>query len=303
MRSCVILNPNAGSVDDLARIEETLGKRESVVVRRTAAAGDAERLAAEAVGEGFELVVAAGGDGTLNEVVNGLVAGFGRTRLGILPLGTGNDFARTIGVPADLDAALEVLAAGRLRRIDVGRVELRHAETSAAVRRYFVNVSAGGFAGVMSERMDDEVKSRWGPLAYLRTALETFAEREGYSTVLTLDGGEVLSLPVYNVVVSNARFVAAGIPVAPQAELDDGLLDVMIVPESSIPQLAALVPQVLLGRHTESGLVELRRARRIEVRSEPPMPFNVDGELVGESPAIFEALPRVLDVVVGEPPA
>ncbi len=302
MRTCVLLNPNAGSVDDAARIEAALGQGAGIEVRRTEAAGDAERLAAEAVDEGFELVVAAGGDGTLNEVVNGLAAGFGRTRLGILPLGTGNDFARTIGVPADLEQALAVLAAGRLWRIDVGRVEVQDAETAAAVRRYFVNVSAGGFAGEMNERMDDDVKSRWGPLAYLRTALEAFADRKGYETKLTLDGSEVLCLPTYNVVVSNARYVAAGIPVAPQAELDDGLFDVMVVPERSIPQLAALVPQILLGRHTESDLLELRRARRVEVRSDPPMLFNVDGELVGVSPAVFEVLPRVLDVVVGDPP-
>lgn len=306
MRTCIILNPNAGSVDDLARIREVLGGRAGSEVRTTAAAGDAERLAAAAVRQGCELVVAAGGDGTLNEVVNGLAEGFGRVCLGLLPLGTGNDFARTIGVPADLEPALEVLAAGRTRRVDVGRVDLRDAEAATgeagARRRLFINVSAGGFAGAVNERMDDEVKSRWGPLAYLRTALETFREREGYGAVLTFDGGEVLALPTYNVVVSNARYVAAGIPVAPQAEIDDGLLDVLIVPETSIPQLAVLVPQVLLGRHVESDLVELRRTRRLEIRADPPLLFNVDGELVGESPAVFEVLPRVLDVVVGEQP-
>jgi diacylglycerol kinase (ATP) len=298
MRTCLILNPNAGSVDDVEHLRRALGRLPGFEVRVTAEAGDAERLAGEAVAEGFERVVAAGGDGTLNEVLNGLVPGFGRTSLGVLPLGTGNDFARTLGMPAggqaELDAALALLEAGRLQRIDVG------VATTAGGRRHFVNVSAGGFGGVMNERMDEDVKSRWGPLAYLRTAVGAFPDRQGYATVLTFDGGEVLSLPTYSVVVANARYVASGIPVAPEAQLDDGLFDILIVPESSIPQLAILVPQILLGRHLDSNLLEQRRASRIEIRADPPMLFNVDGELIGESPATFEILPRVLDVVVGE---
>ena len=293
MRTRVVLNPNAGSADDCAALRAGVAALGDAEVCTTEGPGDAERLAREAVEAGYEQVIAAGGDGTLNEVVNGLAVDFGAARLGLLPLGTGNDFARSIGVPAELDGALAVLAAGRTAALDVGRAV-------AATPRHFVNVSAGGFSGVINEKMDAEVKRSWGPLSYLRSAVEAFPELAPFQATLRLDGGETLDVSAYSVVVANARYVAAGIPVAPEARLDDGLLDLMIVPESSVPQLAVLVPLVLLGRHTGSDLAIFRRAAAIELRSEPPMSFNVDGELLPDQPTRFEVLPRALRVVVGE---
>lgn len=292
MTTCIIVNPNAGSVDEVAHVREILESRPGTVVRITDEAGDAQEIAAEAVRSGARVVVAAGGDGTLNEVVNGLAEDFGRARLGLLPLGTGNDFARSINVPPDLDAALAILERGEVRTLDVARA------TIGGASRYFINMAAGGFSGVVSEKAH-EVKDRWGPLSYLRAALGTLPELQGFKTRLTVNGAERLELDTYNIVVSNGRFVAAGIPVAPQSKLDDGLLDVMIAPATTLPQLAILVPQVLLGRHTESGLLLFRKATRLEIESDPPMSFNVDGELIGDAPASFEVLPRALEVVVG----
>jgi diacylglycerol kinase (ATP) len=233
--------------------------------------------------------------------MEGLAASSGRTRLGLLPLGTGNDFARTINVPAELDAALDVLENGRVQAVDVACATFAHQS------RYFINVSAGGFSGVVSEKAS-EAKDRWGPLAYLRAAIGTLPELQGFKTRITLNGGlngaEVLELETYNIVIANGRFVAAGIPVAPQAKLDDGLLDVMIAPATTIPMLALLVPQVLLGRHLESELLLFRQVTRVEIESHPPMSFNVDGELIGDEPASFQVLPRALEVIVGpEEPA
>jgi diacylglycerol kinase (ATP) len=292
MRTCVIVNPNAGSVGEIAALRETLGRLPETAVLLTEKPGDAETLAARALTSGAGQVVAAGGDGTLNEVVNGLAAGFGRARLGLLPLGTGNDFARSIGVPADLEDALAVLAAGRTRAVDVGRAEI------SGRKRWFINMAAGGFAGAVSEKAG-EVKDRWGPLAYLRAAVGTLPELRGFAARVTLDGGERLEIEAFNVVVSNGRFVAGGIPAAPQSLLDDGRLDLMIVPSVSIPKLAVLVPQVLLGRHAGSDLLLFRQAARLEIAAEPPMSFNLDGELAGEGTIRFEVSPRVLEMVVG----
>lgn len=292
MRTWVIVNPNAGSVGESASLEETLGRLPGTSVKLTRQAGDAERLAREALEQGVERVVAAGGDGTLNEVLNGLSADFGRTCLGLLPLGTGNDFARTIGVPNDLEGALAVLNEGRVRTLDVARAEI------AGQGRCFLNVSAGGFSGEVSERASD-AKERWGPLAYMRAAIGALPELKGFLTRITLNGAETLELETYNLVISNGRYVASGIPVAPKAVLDDGLLEVMIAPATTIPQLAVLVPTVLLGRHTDSDLLIFRKATRVEVEGDPPMAFNVDGELLGEGTARFEILPRALRMIVG----
>lgn len=295
VKTCIIVNPNAGSAGEVERLRATLEKLPDTAVRVTEKEGDARELAAAAVREGVELVVAAGGDGTLNEVVNGMGdVDFG-ARLGLLPLGTGNDFARSINVPPDLAAALAILEAGRVQTVDVACATFAHQS------RYFINVSAGGFSGVVSEKAG-EAKDLWGPLAYLRAAVGTLSELQGFTTRITLNHSEVLELETYNIVIANGRFVAAGIPVAPQARLDDGLLDVMISPATTIPQLALLVPQVLLGRHTESDLLLFRKVTSIEVESDPPMSFNVDGELIGDEPARFVVLPRALDVIVGPDP-
>jgi diacylglycerol kinase (ATP) len=292
MRTWVIVNPNAGSVDDLSGIEEALGRLPDTSVKRTEEAGDAERLAREALDRGIERVVAAGGDGTLNEVVNGLSTDFGRACLGLLPLGTGNDFARTIGVPNDLEGALAVLEAGRMRTLDVARADV------AGRGRCFLNMAAGGFGGEVSERASD-AKDRWGPLAYMRAAIGALPELKAFLTRIILNGAETLELETYNVVVSNARYVASGIPVAPRAVLDDGLLDVMIAPATTIPQLAVLVPAVLLGRHMDNDSLLFRKVTRVEIECDPPMAFNVDGELLGEGKARFEILPRALRMIVG----
>jgi diacylglycerol kinase (ATP) len=293
MSTCVILNPGAGSGEEIGELRERLDQQlPGAAVRITEKAGDATAIAREALASGVELIVAAGGDGTLNEVVNGLAADFGRARLGLLPFGTGNDFARSIDVPADLDGALAILAAGAVRSVDVARATL------AGESRHFVNMSAGGIGGIVSEKASEH-KDRWGPLAYLRAAVGTLSELQGFQIRIILNGDERLEIEAYNVILSNGRYVAAGIPASPQSWLDDGLLDVMIVPIASLPELALLVPQILLGLHTESDRLLFRKASRIDIESVPPMSFNIDGELIGEGPIRFELLPRALEVVVG----
>jgi diacylglycerol kinase (ATP) len=292
MKTRIIINPNAGSTEGAAALRDLLGTLPEAEICSTDHEGHAEELARQAVEEGVELVVAAGGDGTLNEVINGLSEDFGRTRLGLLPLGTGNDFARSVGVPADLAGAIAVLREGRTRQIDVGRA------TIGEKSRHFLNMSVGGFSGVVSEKASD-AKERWGPLAYMRGAIEALPELQAFAASIVLNGAERLDVETYNIVISNGRYVAAGIPVAPQAEVDDGLFELMIAPATTIPQLALLVPQVLLGQHLNSDLLIFRRATRIEIESSPPMAFNVDGELLGEESSVFEIQPRALEMVVG----
>ncbi|MDQ3624016.1 MAG: diacylglycerol kinase family lipid kinase, partial [Verrucomicrobiota bacterium] len=252
------------------------------------------QLAASAAEDGFETVIAAGGDGTLNEVLNGLENAFGRVRLGLLPLGTGNDFARSLKLPTEVDAALGILAAGHTRRVDILRLE-------GASRRHALNVSAGGFSGTVNEKLTDKLKATWGPLSYVRGFVEALPELADYHTEIVLDEEERIEVPAYNIVVANGAWVAKGLPIAPEAQIDDGLADLVLIPAASIAQLAVLAPQILLGSHLASDLVVFRRARKIVVKADPPMNFNTDGEWFGGTPVTFTVLPRAIEVLAPLP--
>ncbi len=291
MRTCIIFNPGAGSAGEVDALHANINRLPNVILCETGAEGDATRLAAEALDNGFELIVAAGGDGTINEVVNGLSTGWEQAALGIIPLGTGNDFVRTLGIPCDVGVAVDILAQFNTRPLDVVCVE-------SDATRYFVNVSAGGFSGLVDERLTPEMKASWGPLAYLRAAVAALPDLTNYHMTIQFDDEEPQNLLAYNLIVANARYVAGGVPIAPQAEPDDGELDVIIVPATSLPRLATLAPQILLGRHLDSRDITFRRAHKLRVDSKPGMWFNTDGELVGNEPATFTVLPRVLRVCV-----
>lgn len=291
--ACVIVNPAAGSVKDPEALMKQLRSLPGSTLEVTSKPGSAGRFARAALKQGCDLIVAAGGDGTLNEVINGLGEDAGHVRLGLIPLGTGNDFARTLGLPTDVDQCIELLRAGHARAIDLVRA------ISDRVR-YFVNVSAGGFSGIVDEKLTPEMKSTWGPLAYIRSAAAAFPELRGYLTRIALDDKETVSESLYNVIIGNGRYVAGGIPVAPEALPDDGLLDLVLIPERPVADLALLVPQMLMGTHLSSGSIIYRRAARISVSSKPGMWFNVDGELVGNEPVVFEVLSRALQFVTAE---
>jgi diacylglycerol kinase (ATP) len=167
-------------------------------------------------------------------------------------------------------------------------------------RRYFVNVSAGGFSGVVGEKLTFEIKAAWGPLAYLRSAAAALPELQTYRTTIIFDDTEELVIDLYNVVVANGQFAGGGLPIAPQANLSDGFLDVVLVPKRPAAEMSLLAAQMLLGKHISSNAVPFRRAKRISVRSRPGMWFNADGELVGNQPAAFQIIPHALDFVVSK---
>src|SRR3954469_6205504 len=289
-KTCIILNPSAGKARDLDDIVARMARLPHAELRLTSKVGSAARFARTAVRKGCELIIAAGGDGTLNEVVNGIGENTGTARVGLIPLGTGNDFARSIGIPADLDDAIDLIRAEQTRAIDLVRV------TSDEVR-YFVNVSAGGFSGLVNEKLTPEMKKTWGPLVYLRSAAAALPELRAYRTTLAFDNDESLMLELYNVVVANGRYVAGGMLIAPEAAIDDGLLDVILIPKRPAPELALVVAQIALGTHLSSDAIVYRRTAKLTVNSKPGMWFNVDGELVGNEPARFEIVARALNFI------
>jgi len=289
----IIFNPTAGSVANVNRTLAILKRLRPVAVSVTKREGDAEKWARQAARAGCDLLIVAGGDGTLNEVVNGTARARRRPRIGIIPLGTGNDFARTLGLPFSLEQNIDILRAGKTRAVDIVRVQSDRA-------RYFVNVSAGGFSGIVRNKITPAIKRNWGPLAYIRGAAAALPKLHAYKTRIVLDEREELFTTVYNVVIANGRFVAAGLPIAPKADPSDGLLDVILIPKRSGPEMAFLAAEIVLGSHFSGSSVIFRQAKKITVRSRPGMWFNVDGELVGRAPAEFQILPGALNFVVNE---
>ena len=243
-------------------------------------------------------MIAAGGDGTLNEVLNGLAGGFDRIELGLLPLGTANDFARSVNVPADIGAAAEVLRRGQTRRIDV--VRLTTCESPEP--RYFINVSAGGFSTKVDEKLEKRTKLWWGALGYALSAVKALPDLEPYEVTMAFDDEAAATFPIYNVVVANARYVGGNIPVAPRARLDDGRFDVLVFRAVTLSRLMTLVPRALLGEHLEDDDVLFRQAQRLTISSEPTLELNTDGELIGSCPATFEIVPSAVSFIVGEEP-
>lgn len=260
----------------------------------TEKAGDA-REAAREWREGLLLVV--GGDGTINEVVNGLgLAGFPQdVTLGLLPTGTGNDLAATLGIPEDHTGAVETLREMRVRTLDAARVD------SAGIgERYFANVASGGIGAEISGVTDEDQKGRWGKLAYLRASLETARDFDVQEFSLMLDGEERLVRAV-NVAVANCRYAGGGWLAAPAANPEDGLLDVVVIEDAGISQVLDLAPAALArSDYLDKEGIFHARAREISVGSRPGgLQFTADGEVIGDEPASFSVLPGSLNVIVG----
>ena len=293
MKTLIVLNPVAGSVGNVDELAEKLRLINDAELRVTTKQGDAENFSREAADHGFDLIVAAGGDGTLNAVINGLGERISDVSVGLVPLGTGNDFARSLNLPKDIDTSIELIERRQTRQIDAVRV-------TSDCTRYFVNVSGGGFSGIVDEKLTPEMKTTWGPLAYLRGAAEALPELCAYRTEMLLNDSEQIAMNLYNVIVANGRYVAGGIPIAPEAVIDDGLLDIILIPERPAAHIALLMGQILLGEHLTNEALVFRRAAKLAVNSHPGMWFNVDGELVGNEPAVFEVMPRALRFVVGD---
>jgi len=292
----VIVNPNAGSADALAEMRERLEQVPGVTFCETQEPGDARRLAEQAIADNIHTVIAAGGDGTINEVVNGLSQNFNAARLGILPLGTGNDFGRSIYLSDDRQEMLSTLIRAYTRPLDV--VRMTAADGSV---RHFLNASGGGFSAQLSRDLhDSNIKKLLGSLSYVVQGAASLPQMETYHAEITLDDSETLNVDLANLVVSNGRFIGGGLFAAPKAMLDDGLLHLLIVPAMPVTTILSHFTMLMDGSHVDSEDLIVREARRIVIRSQPPMPYNADGELMPEGDYTFEVLPGALHVIVDE---
>ncbi len=292
----LIVNPRAGSAGgaDLSIAHSAPG----IEVVEVETEDETREAATQAARDGVATVVAAGGDGTLHLVVNGLMAvgtcADERPALGVLPLGTGNDFARTLGLPLDdVATCFRCFPEGIRRPLDV--IRYSHENTVG----YAINACAGGFSGTVGETLTPEFKASWGPLAYLVGAAKLIPDITDYRTEISWDGGPSERVHAFNVVVANGRTAAGGQPVAPRANPEDGLLDVVVVRAGTALDIARLGALVLAGDYLADDQIVFNQVRSVRIESTPGMWFNVDGELRTNEPVEFEAVPGALNVVVG----
>ena len=274
------------------------GRRWPELARRAAAAGlegatlFSERqghlaeLAREAALDGAELLVVVGGDGSVNEVVNGL-AGLGRQpAVAVVPRGTGWDFSRTFGIPRKIDDAVQIALQGDVRTIDLGRASYRAWDGSDATA-WFANVASAGMSGAIAKRANETTKALGGKASYLWATFAVFSGWEATEIEVAVDG-ERRAGPMFDVVIANGRFFGGGLEICPEAEPDDGLFDVLTIGDVTKRDLVQTMPKMYRGTHLPHPKAELLRGSSVTVTSETPLPIELDGEQPGTTPVTFE---------------
>lgn len=305
-RPHLVVNPASAAgrtgrhLDAITRaVQGAVGDFELHFTRRR---GDAVGLAREAARAGASLVVAVGGDGTASEVVDGLVGdaqggdgGCCRTPFGLIPRGTGGDFRRSLGLPADLQAAAALLARGRERAIDLGRVEFVRGDGAPAVR-HFANVASLGVSGRIVERAERLPKALGGRLTFTLASLRGLVGWRDQRVRWRLDGGPWREEPVTALAVCNGRYFGGGMMVAPDARLDDGLLDVTVWRGFGLGDFALKQGMLFDGTHVRLPNTETLRGRVLEAEpvGDAPVLLEVDGEQPGRLPARFSVLPGAM---------
>jgi diacylglycerol kinase (ATP) len=243
---------------------------------------------AEAAGDARDsLLVVIGGDGTVNEVVNG-VAG-ATAEIAVLPSGTGQDFARTHGIPSNFDEAVRVALGSATRMIDLGRVECEGGGS-----RLFANVGSAGMSGAVARRANTMTKAFGGKATFFYALTREFLAWQNTRVVVELDDGVRREGPMHDVIVANGRYHGGGMKLAPEARQDDGLFEVVLIGDVTKPDFLTTALKLYSGRYLSHPKVELLRSSSLAIEADEPLPLEVDGEPIGTTPAHFEVVPSAL---------
>lgn len=292
----MIFNPAAGG-EKAARFRQHLDRfAADCVLKLTSGPGGAIAPAIEAVIEGFDTIVAAGGDGTINEVLNGIgdvPDGFKRARLAVMPLGTVNVFAKELGLPMQLKQAWRIIQQGREARIDLPRIEYQSSGQPA--RRYFVQLAGAGLDARAIELVSWKLKKKTGPLAYVVAGLK--AIRETQPTISVARSGQPPATGQL-VLVGNGRYYGGKFHIFPHADLRDGLLDVCLFPKVNWRTLFHCGARLLATARLPHSRAHHFRTASFHLTGTPGTSFEVDGEFCGQLPASFSVEPQALRVVV-----
>jgi diacylglycerol kinase (ATP) len=254
-------------------------------------------LAERAARDGAELVVAVGGDGTLNEVVNGLMQAGATAELATIPLGTGMDFVRTYAIPNRFEDAVRTAVSGVTRMIDVGLVSYRTWDGQDA-QRYVANVGSVGMSAAVAQRANGMSKVLGGKATFFYALVRVFLEWQNTQVRVELEDGEQLEARMHDVIVANGRWHGGAMLLAPDAQPDDGMFDVVLIGDINKRDFVTTAPKIYKGTYLAHPKVDLRRTRAVTVDAPERLPIELDGEQVGTTPARFEIVPRALRVRV-----
>jgi diacylglycerol kinase (ATP) len=286
-KTLVIANPLAGS-----RGARWRGQKPETVLRPlfpraelyfTKAGGEATEVARQAAADGFELVVAAGGDGTVNEVANGLAGT--ETQMGLFPLGTENVLAKERHIPPQFDKAVALLQRTQPRQIDLGLIG----------DRYFVCFAGIGFDAHVCERVKPSHKARLGSMAYVTTAMEHYFRYNETKRLFKIQvDDEFLEVESWQILFGNIQCYGGGLKATPRASMHDGLIDMLIMPRTDLPGMVKQVVAAATGNHLKLPEVRYYQARKIHVECSVPTSFQYDGDLGGSTPITVEVAPKAL---------
>ncbi|HEU0032957.1 MAG TPA: diacylglycerol kinase family protein [Kofleriaceae bacterium] len=306
-RTTVIVNPKSQGGRLGARwteLADTIGRAFPFDEAVTQGPGDATRLTREALQAGAERIVAIGGDGTVNEVVNGFFDDRGQAiapdaSFALIPFGTGGDFRRTFDLPTEIADAAAVIAANHRRKIDVGRLEFT-ASTGERTARMFANIASFGISGVV-DRLVNESGKKLGRLSFMAASARASWSYKNQRVAMTFDGKDRVDATIYTVAIANGRYFGGAMKVAPDAEPDDGVFDVVALGDFGFGDVLKSSRRIYKGTHVTMDKVTSRRAKLVEAEAIDPgavVELDIDGECPGRLPARFEIVPQSLWFVV-----
>ncbi|MGF7047609.1 diacylglycerol kinase (ATP) [Paenibacillus sp. DS2015] len=283
-RARLIYNPTSGREEMKRRLADILQRLDQggieTSVHATTEEGDATKEAADAVGRGYDLIIAAGGDGTLNEVVNGMAEKDNLPPLGLFPLGTTNDFARGLGISKNWEEYCDVIIRQETRPIDIGK----------ANDRYFINIAGGGTLTELTYDVPSKLKTLIGQLAYYLKGIEKMVSLSPQELIIKANGQERIHDEFMLFLIANTNSVGGFEKLAPSATIDDGLFDVIALKNCNLPEFVRVVRLALRGGHLNDKNVIHFQTDHIEVSSPGNVLLNLDGELGGSLPATFDVL-------------
>jgi YegS/Rv2252/BmrU family lipid kinase len=293
MRAAAVVNPRSAGGRTARRWPDIAARLGPVETRFTERPGHATEIARSLVVAGFDRVIAAGGDGTINEVANGLAGS--EAALGILPLGTGGDFRRTLGVPPDLEGALAALARAVPRRIDLGKAVFRGWE-GRSQQRYFVNLVSFGMGGEVASRSRNALSALGGQTAFLWATLVSFFTYHRKRVRLEVDGAS-WDGEIYNIAVGNGRYHGGGMHVCPTADPADGVLEVTVIEYLRRWEAMRDLPVLYSGKVYQHPKVKHLRGGCVVAQSQQEVRIEVDGEPLGTLPLEITVVPQALTVL------